>query len=109
VVFAALSGCADGQSNLLAGIRSIAYVQRTVKDTGNVFDYAAGGTDGNLFTLTPPTASGVKKNLTRWQGGDVNSVDLSFDARELAFSGRAPGEDHYHLFRINVDGTNPCD
>jgi hypothetical protein len=94
---------------VLGGVPAIAYISRTPADTGNVFDYTGGGTDGNLFTLTPPTASGVKKNLTSWTGGDVNALDLSFDARELVFSGKAPGEDRYHIFRINVDGTNPCD
>jgi hypothetical protein len=109
-MMAAAAGCSDdGSSTVLGGVPSIVYISRTVEATGNVFDYAGGGTDGNLFTLTPPTASGVKKNLTNWTGGDVNSLDLSFDAREVAFSGRAPGDDHYHIFRINVDGSNPCD
>ncbi|MFI5289856.1 MAG: hypothetical protein ACHQ17_09410, partial [Polyangia bacterium] len=102
-------GCSGGQGNVLGGIPSIAFIQRTVQETGNVFEYAGGGTDGNLFTLTPPTASGVRKNLTNWKGGDVNSVDLSFDARELVFSGKAPGDDNYHIYRVNVDGSNPCD
>jgi hypothetical protein len=102
-------GCNSGQTNVLGGVPAIAYISRTPADTGNVFDYTGGGTDGNIFTLTPPTASGVKKNLTNWQGGDVNAMDLSFDAREIVFSGKAPGDDHYHIFRINVDGSNPCD
>ncbi|HEX6835186.1 MAG TPA: hypothetical protein VF334_01370, partial [Polyangia bacterium] len=102
-------GCDNGQTNVLGGVSAIAYIQRTPADTGNVFDYTGGGTDGNVFTLSPPTASGVKKNLTNWSGGDVNAMDLSFDAREIAFSGKAPGDDRYHIFRINVDGTNPCD
>src|SRR5262249_23685296 len=34
---------------------------------------------------------------------------VSFDAREVVFSGRAPSDANYHLYRINVDGTNPCD
>ena len=102
-------GCDNGQTNVLGGVSAIAYIQRTPADTGNVFDYTGGGTDGNVFTLTPPTASGVKKNLTNWTGGDVNALDLSFDAREIVFSGKAPGDDHYHIFRVNVDGTNPCD
>ncbi|MDB4969663.1 MAG: hypothetical protein JWN44_5352 [Myxococcales bacterium] len=104
-----IAGCDNGQTNVLGGVPAIAYISRTPADTGNVFDYTGGGTDGNLFTLTPPTASGVKKNLTNWAGGDVNALDLSFDARELVFSGKAPGEERYHIFRINVDGTNPCD
>ncbi len=102
-------GCDNGQTNVLGGVSAIAYIQRTPADTGNVFDYTGGGTNGNLFTLSPPTASGVKKNLTNWSGGDVNALDLSFDAREIVFSGQAPGDDRYHIFRINVDGTNPCD
>lgn len=102
-------GCNSGQTNVLGGVPAIAYISRTPEDTGNVFEYTGGGKDGNIFTLTPPTASGVKKNLTNWQGGDVNAMDLSFDAREIVFSGKAPGDDHYHIFRINVDGTNPCD
>jgi Hydrazine synthase alpha subunit middle domain len=102
-------GCDNGQTNVLGGVPAIAYISRTPADTGNVFDYTGGGKDGNLFTLTPPTASGVKKNLTNWSGGDVNALDLSFDAREIVFSGKAPGDDRYHIFRINVDGTNPCD
>jgi hypothetical protein len=109
VALVPLVGCDNGQTNLLGGVPAIAYISRTPVDTGNVFDYAANGKDGNLFTLTPPDATGVKKNLTNWTGGDVNALDLSFDAREIAFSGRAPGDDHYHIFRVNVDGTNPCD
>jgi hypothetical protein len=104
-----LAGCDSGGTNVLGGVPSMIYIQRTVEETGNVFDYAGGGSKANLFSLTPPTASGVKKNLTNWTDGDVTAVDLSFDARELVFSGRAPGEERYHVFRINVDGTNPCD
>jgi hypothetical protein len=106
---ATTAACDSGQANVLEGVPSIVYIQRTVTDTGNVFDYTGGGTSGNLFSLTPPTASGVKKNLTNWTGADINALDLSFDAREIAFSAKAPGEDNFHIFRINVDGTNPCD
>jgi hypothetical protein len=105
----ASSGCDNGQTNVLGGVSAIAYIQRTPAETGNVFDYTGGGTDGNVFTLTPPTASGKKKNLTNWTGGDVNAMDLSFDAREIVFSGKAPTADRYHIFRVNVDGSNPCD
>jgi hypothetical protein len=102
-------GCDSGQTNVLGGVPSIAYISRSPVDTGNVFDYLGNGKDGNIFILSPPAASGKKTNITNWQGGDVNAMDLSFDARELVFSGKAPGDDHYHVFRINVDGSNPCD
>jgi hypothetical protein len=104
-----VAGCSDGNSNVLGGVQAIAYVSQDSVEPGNVFDYANGGANGNLFTLTPPTASGVKKNLTNWTGGQINSYDISFDAREIVFSGRAPGDDRYHIYRVNVDGSNPCD
>ena len=105
----AIAGCDDGQANVLGGIPSIAYLQRAPAGTGNVFDYLSGGGNDNIFTLTPPTATGTKKNLTQWTNASINSFDLSFDAREIVFSAEAPGDDHYHLYRIGVDGTNPCD
>src|SRR5262245_42089690 len=92
--------CSDSQSNVLGGISAIAYISADATEPGNVFDYTNGGANGNIFTLTPPTAAGVKKNLTNWQGGAVNSMDLSFDGREIVFAGRAPGEDRYHIFRV---------
>jgi hypothetical protein len=105
----AIAGCDSGQANVLDGIPSIAYLQRAPSGTGNVFDYLSGGGNDNLYTLTPPTASGVKKNLTNWKNASINSFDLSFDAREMVFSAQAPGDDHYHIYRIGIDGTNPCD
>jgi hypothetical protein len=105
----AAGGCDSSAPTVLDGVPAIVYLSRAPAEPGNVFDYTNGGGEANLFTLTPPTASGVKKNLTNWKGADINSFDVSFDARELVFSARPPGEDRYHLFRINVDGTNPCD
>jgi hypothetical protein len=102
-------GCSNSSNNVLGGVPAIAYISRDPVETGNVFDYTGGGNNGNVWTLTPPTADGQKVNLTKWTGGDVNAMDVSFDAREIVFSGRAPGDDKYHIYRINVDGTNPCD
>ena len=103
------AGCSDGNSNVLGGVQAIAYISQDAVEPGNVFDYSNGGRHGNVFTLTPPTASGAKKNLTNWDDGSINSMDVSFDAREIVFSGRAPKEDRYHVYRVNVDGSNPCD
>jgi Hydrazine synthase alpha subunit middle domain len=108
-LLALAAGCDNAPPVALEGVPAIVYIQRGPADTGNVFDYTSGAAGANLFTLTPPTASGVKKNLTNWQGADINAIDLSFDARELAFSARAPGDTNYHVYRMNVDGTNPCD
>src|SRR5678815_5175142 len=109
VLAVGIAGCNDGDANVLGGIPSMAYLQRAPAGTGNVFDYMSGGGDDNIWTLTPPTANGLKKNLTNWKKASINSFDLSFDARELVFSAQAPGDDHYQLYRIGIDGTNPCD
>ena len=106
---ASLAGCSDGNSNVLGGVASIAYISQDAIEPGNVFDYTNGGHHGNIFTLTPPTASGVKKNITNWADASINSFDVSFDAREIVLSARAPGDDHFHVYRVNVDGSNPCD
>jgi len=108
-ILALAGGCDQSPSGVLGGVPAIVYVQRQGASTGNVFDYTGGGTNGNVFVLTPPTAAGEKKNLTNWANGDVNSIDLSFDAREVVFSGRAPGDSNYHIYRVNIDGSNPCD
>src|SRR6476659_9115050 len=97
LVFAGVTGCSDSGSQVLGGVPSIAYISQDSIEPGNVFDYQNGGRHGNIFTLTPPTASGVKKNLTSWEDGSINAMDLSFDAREIVFSGRAPKDDHYHV------------
>ena len=106
---AGITGCDDGKANVLGGIPSIAYLSRAPAETGNVFEYLTGGGNDNLFTLTPPTASGVKVNLTKWTNASINAYDVSFDAREMVFSAEAPGDDHYHIYRVGVDGSNPCD
>jgi hypothetical protein len=105
----AATGCDNGQANVLQGIPAMVYISRTMTGTGNVFDYTSGGKDANIFKLEPPTASGTKTNLTNWVGADIGSMDVSFDAREIAFAARAPGDDNFHIYRINVDGSNPCD
>jgi Hydrazine synthase alpha subunit middle domain len=106
---AGISGCDNGSQNVLGGIPSMAYLSRGAAETGNVFDYEVGGQSDNLFTLTPPTATGQKVNITQWTGASINSYDLSFDAREFVISAKAPKDSNYHLYRVGVDGSNPCD
>jgi hypothetical protein len=110
---AALFGCGNAEPTGLGGIQQLIYIQRTGGETGNVFEYAQGGaaTDqGDIYLLAPPTASGTRTNLTHLPpGSDVMAMDLSFDAAEVVFSARLAPGDPYHLFRINLDGSNPCE
>ncbi len=113
IVAGAAVGCSDAQPTDLAGIQAIAFIQRAAHETGNVFDYARDGSptdQADIYVLSPPSASGQRRNLTNLpMGSDIQAMDLSFDASEIVFSARLAPDDPYHLFRINVDGTNPCE
>src|SRR5262245_13589764 len=104
-----LAACNEAPPPGLEGVQSIIYIQRAPSETGNVFDYARGGDPGDqadIYVLSPPTASGTRTNITKLPAGsDVMAMDLSFDASEIVFSARLAAGDHYHLFRINLDGT----
>jgi hypothetical protein len=105
------AACSDGQPTDLAGVQAIAYIQRSAADTGNVFDYTRDSADtdqSNIYILSPPSASGKRVNITNFgAGSDIMAMDLSFDATEIVFSARRTSDDNYHLYLINVDGTNP--
>lgn len=114
---AACGGGSDGgpatgdNGGALADVSAIVFVQRTpVTGTGNVFDYTMYNPGGRLVKLSPPGPNGKLQVLTSgplFENADVMAWDLSFDAQTIAFSARLQGADHYHLFLIGVDGSNP--
>jgi hypothetical protein len=59
----------------------------------------------NLFALVPATPAGKLTQLTFLKEGNVWDPEPSFDGAKVLFSMRKDGEDWYHLFEINVDGT----
>src|SRR5215831_1107590 len=92
-------------------VTAIVFLQRVARhETGNVFDYLDYQPGARIVKLEPPSASGKLTVLTSdpmWDGADFMSWDLSFDARTIVFSARLAGDDHYHVFTMNLDGTNP--
>jgi hypothetical protein len=118
VLLAAACTTKTEQRSVLPGVNSIVFVKRAylradgshevTGGMGQVFDYSRynPGEGGGLFVLEPPTPDGKLKNLTAdFEDVDINGLDLSFDAKKVAFSMRAKGEDHYHLYLANVDGS----
>jgi hypothetical protein len=104
-------GCADHKGGpLSADVQSIIFLQRMPRtNTGNVFDYTSYIPGGRLVTLTPPSADGKLQVLTSdpmFDGADIMSYDLSFDAKSVVFSAHLANEDHYQIFSMNLDGTN---
>ena len=120
-------------SALPADVQAITFLQRTPRnDDGNVFDYANFVPGGRLSMLSPPSADGqltvifpntatctaLLKNMDGTDGSptdiancvsgsDVQSYDLSFDAKSVVFSAQLPGDDSYQIYSINLDATNP--
>jgi hypothetical protein len=110
-------------SALPADVQAITFLQRTPRnDDGNVFDYANFVAGGRLSMLSPPSADGkltviFPNTATCTQidptdvdncvsGSDVQSYDLSFDAKSVVFSAQLPGDGSYQIYSINLDGTN---
>lgn len=59
----------------------------------------------NLFSLVPARPDGKLTQLTFLTTGEVYDPEPSYDGRRLLFSMRKDGEDWYHLFEMNIDGT----
>src|SRR5689334_1163162 len=111
-----LASCgSDGESrtsSVLKGIEGVVFLQRAKRGgMGDIFQYDDYRAGGNIFLLSPPSADGKLTKLTDgadWLDADFQAVDLSFDAKEIVFSARTKDSSTYHLYRLNLDGTNPC-
>lgn len=113
----AMVGCNDGGTgeSVLPGVEALLFVQRAYQGEtgdnvsggmGQTIDYLRYQPGGGVYVLTPPTPDGTLTNLTEaFEEVDINGADLSFDARQVVFSMRHAGDDVYHLYIANVDGT----
>jgi hypothetical protein len=112
---ASLGGACSSKSSssvgaLPADVRAITFLQRMPRtDQGNVFDYTSYVPGARLVMLQPPSADGTLTVLTsdpRFDGADIMSYDLSFDAQSVVFSARLANSDNYQIFSMNLDGSN---
>ncbi|MEM9863510.1 MAG: hypothetical protein AAF938_18080, partial [Myxococcota bacterium] len=114
----ALMACSGGDpgESVLPGVDALVFVKRAfITEDGShavtgganqTIDYLRYVPGGGVFVLSPPTPDGTLTNLTeRFEGVDVNGIDISFDATQVAFSMRHAGESHYHIYLANVDGS----
>src|SRR5260221_1757341 len=103
------SGTGSGVRALPADVQSIVFLQRMPRtDAGNVFEYTSYVPGGRLVKLEPPSADGKLTVLTSdpmFDGADVMSYDLSFDALSVVFSARLKDSPHYNIFSMNLAGT----
>jgi hypothetical protein len=109
-----LVGCSDGTSGPpkpTPEAEAIIFLQRAPRQAnGNVFDYTSYEPGGRLVKLAPASADGTLTVLTpttpEWASADIMAWDLSFDAKSIVFSAKLNESDRYHLYTVNVDGTN---
>src|SRR5262245_28663724 len=84
-------GCQEGKTTtpgVPPDVKAIIFLQRTARNdgVGNVFDYTSYAPGGRLVKLEPPSADGTLTVLTAdpmFEGSDIMSWDLSFDARTV--------------------------
>jgi hypothetical protein len=75
---------------------------------GQVLDYQRFVPGGSLNLLSPARADGTVTNLTsQFTGADFNGADVSFDAQQAVFSMKRDGNDHYHIYTVQLtpDGS----
>jgi Hydrazine synthase alpha subunit middle domain len=106
---------ADGPSTSPAipkDVSAVIFLQRAARTdgVGNVFDYTSYKPGARLVRLEPPAADGKRTTITSdpmFADCDIMSWDLSFDARTVVIAARLKDEQHYQIYALNVDGTNP--
>ena len=119
VVLAA--ACSSDDPGPLGDVNEIVFVQRARSGgMGDVLQYTQYTPGARLVKLSPPTADGELTVLCCDDQGsefadiDIMAYDISFDAREIVFSGKLSGDQKYGLFllalesgEVNQIPTNP--
>lgn len=113
-----LAACSDGGvgESVVPNVEAVVFVSRAfIRDDGShavvsgnnqTVDYRRYVAGGALLVLSPPTPDGELTNLTEaYEGVDINGLDLSFDAERVIFSMRIAGDDNYHIYEANIDGS----
>jgi hypothetical protein len=107
---AAPMGCGgDSTSGPLGSVDALIILQRPKRnDSGDIFQYTSYVPGARLTKLSPPTADGTKTTICCDQdpelaGMDIQNYDLSFDAKEIVFSGHSAKDTHYGLYLLTVD------
>jgi len=114
----ASGGCSKSDSDSTdIGVNSVVFIKRahtTVDDkgavsidvsggNGQVIDYDRYVPGGSLNLLSPARPDGTLHNLTQdFPQADFNGVDISFDAKQAVFSMKKDGNDHYHIYTVQL-------
>ncbi|HVK73928.1 MAG TPA: hypothetical protein VM734_11445, partial [Kofleriaceae bacterium] len=104
--------CGGSDPGPLDGVDSVVFLQRPKRnETGDIFQYTSYVPGARLVKLSPPTADGELTVLccdpaklgAEFGQIDISGYDLSFDAREIVFSGKLDDRSSYALFVLHLD------
>lgn len=117
---AAGAGCGGNEdTGPLGKVDSLVILQRPKRnDMGDIFQYTSykpkseSGVNARLIKLEPPTADGTQTVICCDKAGpeykdiDISGYDISFDAKQIVFSGKLSENTHYGLFILTIaDGS----
>ncbi|MGO8999942.1 MAG: hypothetical protein ACLQVI_41985 [Polyangiaceae bacterium] len=116
-----VAGCnsstsSTSSSSTINGVSSILFIKRVTTTVtngvvnidvaggnGQVIDYSRYEPGGSLNLLSPPVPSGHVYNLTSaFPTADFNGADISFDGTQAVFSMKTTGDDHYHIYTVQL-------
>src|SRR3954470_22509598 len=103
-------GCGnDDNTGPLGNVDALVILQRPKRnDMGDIFQYTSYIPGAKLVKLSPPTADGTQTVICCDKAGpefaniDISSYDISFDAKEIVFSGKLDAGSHYGLYRLTL-------
>jgi hypothetical protein len=101
----------------IQGVSSILFVKRATTvvnpdntvsvdvagGNGQVLDYQRYVPGGSLNILSPASSAGTVTDLTGdFPQADFNGADVSFDGTQAVFSMKRDGNDHYHIYTVQL-------
>jgi hypothetical protein len=104
-------GCSgDDNTGPLGNVDALVILQRPKRnDMGDIFQYTSYVPTARLVKLSPPTADGKLTTLCCDKAGaefanvDISGYDLSFDAKQIVFSGKLAAGQRYGLFILKLE------
>jgi len=103
-------GKSESPDNPLKDVSAIVVLQRQARmgGVGDVFQYTSYIPGAKLVKVSPPTADGVQTELccskfTSFEQVDIQSYDVSFDAKSIVFSARLGNGDNYGLYILGLN------
>ncbi len=113
LLLAAASACGNESSGPLGDVDALVILQRPKRnDMGDIFQYTSYVPGARIVKLSPPTADGTLTTLCCDKAGsefsaiDISGYDLSFDAKQIVFSGKLRESERYGLFILDIEAGN---